>query len=175
MPASHHHFFNVLSLRRHHFPTSTSTIAMSFRTPAALTSRAITVRLPSSLLSLGIPLAAVRWNSSTASEWSNRRPNYLLLKPRIWSMLKNSPGNLSYTEKLEKLREDFADNSDLQGDDISLTNIPHFVEAERVREYISKFGTVVECFPGEFPALKPAVEKCEARCHQIRHSRSTVS
>lgn len=68
---------------------------------------------------------------------------------------KSTPENISYTEKLEKLREGFIDNSDLQSTYICLMNIPSVVTAERVREYVSKFGTVVECHPSKFSCMKP--------------------
>lgn len=70
-------------------------------------------------------------------------------------MAKETPENISYTEKLETLREGFIDNSDLQSTYICLMNIPKFVETERVKEYVSKFGTVVECYPCEFFASYP--------------------
>lgn len=124
---------------------------MVFRTLVASANRAILVQLPSSLFSRSIPLAAVRWNSSAAGEWTNRKPNFLLSGPRIWSILsKSTPENISYTEKLETLREGFIDNSDLQSTYICLMNIPGVVTTERVKEYVSKFGTVVECHPSEF-------------------------
>lgn len=61
-----------------------------------------------------------------------------------------TPENLTYTEKLAKLRDGFIDNSDLQSTTINFINIPSIVTVERVREYVSKFGTVVECAPSEF-------------------------
>ena len=68
-------------------------------------------------------------------------------------MLKNfATENTSYTEKLEKLREGYTDNSDLQSTSVRLTNIPRIVTIERVRGYLNQFGTVVECYPGEFSA-----------------------
>jgi len=53
----------------------------------------------------------------------------------------------SYAEKLATLCEGFADNSDLQSTTINLSNIPNVATIERVKEYVSKFGTVVECHP----------------------------
>jgi hypothetical protein len=126
---------------------------MVFRILVASANRAILVQPPSSLFSRGIPLGGVRWNSSAPSEWSKRKPNFLLLMPRINSMLAGSTTeNISYTKKLENLREGFTDNSDLETTHISLMNIPSVVMAESVRGYVSKFGTVVECFPSEFVA-----------------------
>ena len=128
---------------------------MSFRTLVAANSRAILIRPVFSLFPRSIPLAAVRWNSSTASEWADREPNFLLLKPRIQFMLESltnpTAKNLSYTEKLAKLSEGFRDNSDLQSTVVTLSNVPNIITVESVREYVSKFGTVVECHPSEFP------------------------
>lgn len=126
---------------------------MVFRFLVASANRAILSQPPSSLFSRGIPLAAVRWNSSTASEWLNRKPNFRLTKPRIKHMLENfTTENTSYTEKLEKLREGYMDNSDLQSPSVWLLNIPSVVTIERVRGYVNQFGTVVECYPSEFSA-----------------------
>jgi len=135
---------------------------MSFRTLAISASRTTFVQPPTFSLLRGIPLAAVRWNSSTASGWLDRKPNYIILNPRIRSMLESTE-NLSYTQKLEKLREGLADNSDLQSTNIALTNIPTFVTVERVTEYVNKFGTAVKCYPSEFPVLNPSVEKTGRR------------
>lgn len=63
---------------------------------------------------------------------------------------------ISYAEKLAKLREGFADNSDLQSTTLNISNIPNIVKIEPVREYVSQFGTVVECHPSKF---SPSVEK----------------
>jgi len=126
---------------------------MVFRNLVASASRAILVQPRSSLFSRSIPLATVRWNSSAASEWLNRKPNYLLLNDKIKSILeKSTTESLSYTEKLEKLREGFTDNSDLQSPNVGLTNIPNVVAIEHVRDYVSKFGTVVECYPSKCSA-----------------------
>jgi hypothetical protein len=134
---------------------------MSFRALVASTSRATHLQLLSSIFSRGVPLASVRRNSSIANEWLGRKPNFLLSRPRIVSMLADSTtSSLPYTEKSAKLREGWADNSDLQSTDIYLTNIPSIVTVERVKEYVSKFGTVIECYPSK-SRVEPSLEKME--------------
>jgi hypothetical protein len=73
-------------------------------------------------------------------------------------LIESATANTSYTEKLARLREGWTDNSDLQSTYIYLNNIPHVVTVDPVKQYVSKFGTVIQCYPGESPASKPSVE-----------------